>query len=267
DALYGTDVIDESHGAHRTETYNPVRGEKVIAYGRLFLDEIAPLREGSHAEATEYSVEDQLLKVQLKNGVCTGLKHTEKFAGYNGRTDAPSEVLLRNHNLHVILQIDPSHPVGKTDAANIKDIVIESAITTIQDCEDSVAAADGEDKAAVYRNWLGLMRGTLSDTFVKNGKTITRTLNPDLHFLNPQGRAIKLHGRALLLVRNVGHLMTNEAVLLKGEETPEGILDAVITGLISLYDIKHLNQLRNSRKAAMYIVKPKMHGPEEVAFA
>lgn len=272
DALYGTDVIAETDGANRTATYNPLRGAQVIAYGRKFLDDIAPLREGSHSDATEYRVEDQLLKVLLKNGNSTGLKHTslkhsERFAGYNGRADAPSEILLRNHHLHVILQIDPSHPVGKTDAANIKDIVIESAITTIQDCEDSVAAADGEDKAEVYRNWLGLMRGTLTDTFVKNGKTVTRTLNPDLHFLNPQGRAIKLHGRALLLVRNVGHLMTNEAVLLKGEEVPEGILDAVITGLISLYDIKHLNQLRNSRKASMYIVKPKMHGPDEVAFA
>lgn len=267
DALYGTDVIDENDGAQRSAKYNPVRGEKVIAYGRKFLDEIAPLREGSHSEVREYSVEDQLLKVLLKNGKNTGLKHTEKFAGYNGRADAPSEILLLNNNLHVIVQIDPSHPVGKTDPAKIKDIVMESAITTIQDCEDSVAAADGEDKAEVYRNWLGLMRGTLTDTFIKNGKSITRTLNPDLHFLNPQGRAIKLHGRALLLVRNVGHLMTNEAVLLKGEEVPEGILDAMITGLISLYDIKHLNQLRNSRKASMYIVKPKMHGPEEVAFA
>lgn len=267
DALYGTDVIPENNGAGKNGKYNPVRGEKVIAYGRKFLDNIAPLREGSHVDAREYSVEDHLLKVILADGKVTGLKHTEKFAGYNGRADAPSEVLLRNNNLHVILQIDPSHPIGKTDKANIKDIVMESAITTIQDCEDSVAAADGEDKAAVYRNWLGLMRGTLSDVFQKNGHTVTRTLNPDLHFLNPQGRAIQLPGRALLLIRNVGHLMTNEAVLLKGEEVPEGILDAVITGLISLYDIKHLNQLRNSRKASMYIVKPKMHGPEEVAFA
>ena len=267
DALYGTDVIPEADGAHKSGGYNPVRGAKVIAYGRQFLDTIAPLREGSHRDAKDYSVEDQQLKVLLQNGAVTGLKHTEKFAGYNGRVDAPAEILLRNNNLHVILQIDPSHPVGKVDGARIKDIVIESAITTIQDCEDSVAAADGEDKAEVYRNWLGLMRGSLSETFEKNGKTLTRTLNPDLHFLNPQGRPIQLHGRALLLVRNVGHLMTNEAVLLKGEEVPEGILDAVITGLISLYDIKQLNPLRNSRKGSMYIVKPKMHGPEEVAFA
>ena len=267
DALYGTDVIAETDGAGKSGKYNPVRGEKVIAYAKKFLDSIAPLRDGSHADVVEYSVEDQQLKAQLKDGKVTGLKHTEKFAGYNGRVDAPAEILLRNNNLHVILQIDPSHPVGKADAANIKDIVMEAAVTTIQDCEDSVAAADGEDKAAVYRNWLGLIRGTLADTFEKNGKTLTRTLNPDLHFLDAKGKPLQLPGRSLMLVRNVGHLMTNEAVLLKGEEVPEGILDAVITGLISLYDIKQLNPLRNSRKGSMYIVKPKMHGPEEVAFA
>ncbi len=267
DALYGTDSIPESDGAEIGDQYNPIRGAKVIAYGRQLLDEIAPLAAGSHAEATDYSVADRNLKVLLRDGTVTSLDQPEKFAGYNGRGDAPSEILLCNNNLHVILQIDPSHPIGAADAANVKDIVLESAVTTIQDCEDSVAAADGEDKAEVYRNWLGLMRGNLSETFVKGGKPITRTLNPDLHFLDPTGQQITLHGRSMLLVRNVGHLMTNEAVLLNGQEVPEGILDAVVTATIALYDLKRLNQMRNSRCGSMYIVKPKMHGPEEVAFA
>lgn len=267
DALYGTDVIGDSDGAEKGKGYNPIRGEKVIAYGRDFLDLHFPLNEGSHSDATDYAVNDGQFTVCLKNGNKTTLKETSKFAGYNGRIDAPSEILLRNNNLHVILQIDPGHTIGKNDSAHIKDIILESAITTIQDCEDSVAAADGEDKTEVYRNWLGLMRGNLSDTFEKKGKTITRSLNPDRHFLNPEGESISLHGRALLLIRNVGHLMTNEAVLLKGEEVPEGILDAVFTALISLYDIKGLSPLRNSRQGSMYIVKPKMHGPEEVTFA
>ena len=267
DALYGTDVISEENGCEKGKGYNPKRGEKVFAYARQFLDEVVPLREGSHSDAVDYSVENQLFKIKLKDGSETGLEHTGQFSGYNGRCDAPSEILLCNNNLHIILQIDPTHPVGKNDRAHVKDMVLESAVTTIQDCEDSVAAADGEDKAEVYRNWLGLMRGTLTETFEKNGKPVTRTMNPDLHFFNPQGIEFSLHGRSLLFVRHVGHLMTNEAVLMKGEEVPEGILDAVITGLISLYDIKHLNQLRNSRKGSMYIVKPKMHGPEEVTFA
>ncbi len=267
DALYGTDVIGEDDGAGKSGAYNPVRGSKVIAYAREFLDSIAPLRDGSHADVANYAVADRDLHVTLKNGAVTGLKHQERFAGYNGRPDAPAEILLRNNNLHVIIQIDPTHPIGKDDEASVKDLIVESAITTIQDCEDSVAAADGEDKAEVYRNWLGLMRGSLSETFFKDGKKVTRTLQPDLHFFDPQGAPLTLHGRSLLLVRNVGHLMTNEAVLLKGQEAPEGILDAVITATIALYDIKKLNQLRNSRTGSMYIVKPKMHGPEEVAFA
>jgi len=266
DALYGTDVISEEDGAEKGKGYNPKRGEKVFAYARKFLDQAAPLRKGSHADVTEYRVEDHLLRAIFSDGNSTGLKYTEKFVGYNGRTDAPSEILLRNNNLHFILMIDPTHPVGKHDRAHIKDMILESAITTIQDLEDSVATADGEDKAEVYRNWLGLMRGTLTDTFVKNGKQMTRSLNPDLHFFNQQGREMSLPGRSLMFVRNVGHLMTNEAVLIKGEEAPEGILDAVFTCLISRYDIKHLNQLSNSRKGSMYVVKPKMHGPEEVAF-
>ena len=267
DALYGTDVIPEDDGADKGGAYNPVRGARVIAYARAFLDEVAPLANGSHSDAVDYAVAERALAVKLADGSVTGLADPSKFAGYNGRVDAPAEILIRNNNLHLIIQIDPSDSIGKDDPAHIKDIVVESAITTIQDCEDSVAAADGEDKAVVYRNWLGLMRGTLSETFRKGGKMMTRTMNPDLHFLDPAGEPVTLHGRSLLLVRNVGHLMTTEAVLWKGQEIPEGILDAVITATIALYDLKNLNQLRNSRKGSMYIVKPKMHGPEEVAFA
>ena len=267
DALYGSDVIAEADGAEKTGGYNPVRGAKVIAYGRAFLDQAAPLTAGSHAHAVTYTVANAHLHVTLGNGETVGLQRHEQFVGYNGDPAAPVEILLRNNGLHVVIQIDASHPIGQTDAAHIKDLMLESAVTTIQDCEDSVAAADGADKAAVYRNWLGLMKGTLTDTFVKNGKLMTRTLAPDLEFIDPHGQPLILHGRALLLIRNVGHLMTNEAVLLKGEEVPEGILDAVITATIALYDLKGLGTLRNSRNGSMYIVKPKMHGPEEVAFA
>jgi malate synthase len=267
DALYGSDVIPETDGAQRAGAYNPVRGAKVIAYARALLDEAAPLASGSHAHAKAYKVVDGQLAVVMGNGETIGLAQPARFAGYNGTVDAPSEVLLLNNGLHIIIQIDAEHPVGVTDAAHIKDLVLESAVTTIQDCEDSVAAADGADKAEVYRNWLGLMKGTLTDTFEKGGKQVTRTLAPDLNFLDPKGQPLTLHGRALLLVRNVGHLMTNEAVLLKGEEVPEGILDAVITATIALYDLRGLGSLRNSRAGSMYIVKPKMHGPEEVAFA
>ncbi|MGB1883852.1 MAG: malate synthase G [Gammaproteobacteria bacterium] len=267
DALYGTDVIAESDGAEQGTSYNPARGDKVIAFGREFLDQIVPLQDGSHSDAIDYAVSQQRLVIKLKDGSESELADGSRFVGYNGRADAPSEILLKNNNLHLIIQIDPAHPVGEADAASVKDIMLESAITTIQDCEDSVAAADGEDKALVYRNWLGLMRGNLTDTFAKGGKKVTRTLHPDLHFLDKSGSPMTLHGRSLLLVRNVGHLMTNEAVLFKGQEVPEGILDAVITATISLYDIKGLNQLRNSRTGSMYIVKPKMHGPEEVEFS
>ncbi|MGD9601046.1 MAG: malate synthase G [Gammaproteobacteria bacterium] len=267
DALYGSDVIDESDGAERGGAYNPVRGAKVIAYGRHLLDQAAPLAGATHAQVTAYRVVNGRLQATLGNGETTTLQHPERFAGYNGEPGTPTEVLLRNNGLHVILQIDAQHPVGRTDLAHVKDIVLESATTTIQDCEDSVAAADGADKAEVYRNWLGLMQGTLADTFEKSGRTITRTLAPDRTFRGPTGEPLTLPGRSLLLVRNVGHLMTNEAVLLNGEEVPEGILDAVITATIALYDLRGLGTLRNSRKGSMYIVKPKMHGPEEVAFA
>lgn len=214
DALYGSDVIPEADGAQRGGAYNPVRGAKVIAYARAFLDRSAPLASGSHAHAMSYTVIDGRLEVTLGNGEKVGLAEPAKFAGYNGAPAAPHEVLLKNNGLHIVIQIDAAHPVGKGDAAHIKDLVIESAVTTIQDCEDSVAAADGPDKAEVYRNWLGLMKGTLTDTFEKGGRMLTRTLAPDLTFTAPDGGTVTLHGRALLLVRNVGHLMTNEAVLL-----------------------------------------------------
>ncbi len=267
DALYGSDVIPAADGAEKGGTYNPVRGARVIAYARGLLDRSAPLSGGSHVDSVGYKVLDGALQVSLRDGTHVGLAQPRQFAGYNGSSESPAEILLRNNGLHIIIQLDPGHPVGRTDSAHIKDLVLESAVTTIQDCEDSVAAADGADKTEVYRNWLGLMQGTLRDTFEKGGKSITRTLAPDLLFTGPAGQPVVLHGRALLIVRNVGHLMTNEAVLLMGEEVPEGILDAVITATIALYDLRGIGTLRNSRNGSMYIVKPKMHGPEEVAFA
>ncbi len=267
DALYGTDVISEADGAEKGKGYNPTRGAKVIEYGRNFLDSIAPLSEGSHKDAKKYFIQDGRLAVTLLNGNEAHLKHPGELAGYLGDAANPTGVLLKQHGLHAEIQIDANHPIGKTDPAHVKDILLESAITTIQDCEDSVAAVDAEDKVEVYRNWLGLMNGKLEDTFEKGGKMMTRRLNADRVYRSPKGGEITLHGRSLLLVRNVGHLMTNEAVLFKGEEVPEGILDCMVTALIALHDLKGLGELRNSRTGSMYIVKPKMHGPEEVAFA
>jgi malate synthase len=272
DALYGTDVIPEKDGAEKTESYNSVRGERVIAFARAFLDSAVPLVEGSHADAKQYAVVNAELQVTLQNGRLTTLKEPEKFAGYlfkntDGSPTSPSNILLRNNRLHIDIQIDPEHRIGRVDGANIKDVVLESAITTIQDFEDSIAAVDAEDKTEVYRNLLGLMKGTLSEKFEKNGKSVTRTLAPDLHFLNPQGEPITLHGRALMLARNVGHLMTSDTILLKDEEVPEGILDAVVTAVIAQHDLLKLSSRSNSRTGSVYIVKPKMHGPEEVAFA
>ncbi|PRY06251.1 malate synthase G [Paraburkholderia sp. BL25I1N1] len=265
DALYGTDAIPETGGAEKQKAFNPVRGAAVIAYARKFLDQAAPLANGSHADATRYSVEAGKLVVTLKNGT-SELKTPAQFIGYQGEQSAPSAVLLKHNGLHFEIQIDASDSIGRTDSAHVKDVVVEAAVSTIIDCEDSVAAVDAEDKVLLYRNWLGLMTGDLTEEVTKNGKTFTRRLNADRVYTAANGTApVVLHGRSLLFIRNVGHLMTNPAVLTKdGHEIPEGILDAVITTLCALHDRKH--QL-NSRTGSIYIVKPKMHGPAEVAFA
>ncbi|BBQ01669.1 malate synthase G (plasmid) [Burkholderia sp. SFA1] len=265
DALYGTDAIDESGGAERTAQFNPKRGAKVIAYARAFLDDNAPLAHGSHADATKYSVEQGKLAVTLKDGAKSGLANAEQFAGYQGDAKEPSAILLKHNDLHFEIQIDASHSIGKTDAAHVKDVLMEAAVSTIIDCEDSVAAVDAADKTQLYRNWLGLMQGHLSEQVTKNGKSFTRSMNPDREYAAPNGGTIKLHGRSLLFIRNVGHLMTNPAVLDRdGNEIPEGILDGVMTTLGAMHDLK--NKM-NSRTGSIYIVKPKMHGPAEVAFA
>ncbi|MFM0751692.1 malate synthase G [Paraburkholderia strydomiana] len=265
DALYGTDAIPETNGADKQKTFNPVRGAAVIAYARKFLDEAAPLANGSHADATRYSVEGGKLVVALKNGT-SELKTPAQFIGYQGDASAPSAVLLKHNGLHFEIQIDANDSIGKTDAAHVKDVVVEAAVSTIIDCEDSVAAVDADDKVQLYRNWLGLMNGDLTEEVTKNGKTFTRRLNDDRVYVAANGTApVVLHGRSLLFIRNVGHLMTNPAVLTKdGAEIPEGILDAVMTTLCALHDRKHK---LNSRTGSIYIVKPKMHGPAEVAFA
>lgn len=266
DALYGTDVISEEGGAERGGAYNPVRGEKVIAYARDFLDQAAPLAQGSHKDATGYSIVDGALVVKTNAGE-TGLAQPEKLVGFQGDAKAPKAVLLKNNNLHFEIQFDANHPIGAEDAAHIKDVLVESAVTTIQDCEDSVAAVDAEDKVLAYRNWFGLMTGKLEESFEKGGKTQVRKLNADREYTALDGSTLTLPGRSLLLVRNVGHLMTNPAVLINGEEAPEGILDAMFTVLAAMHDLNKTEGLRNSRKGSVYIVKPKMHGPEEAAFA
>ena len=268
DALYGTDVIAEEGGAERAGAYNPVRGDKVIAYARDFLNEHCPLTSGDHTQATAYTIADGKLQVELEDGTISALATPEQLVAFTGNADAPSGVLLRHNGLHIEIQIDPKTPIGATDKAGVKDVCLESALTTIQDCEDSVAAVDAEDKVVVYSNWLGLMRGDLAEAFQKGGKRLTRTLNPDREFTATDGSTLTLPGRSLLFVRNVGHLMTNEAILdAQGNEIPEGIMDGMFTAMIALHDLnKDDSAPRNSRKRSVYIVKPKMHGPDEVAF-
>ncbi|HLV28096.1 MAG TPA: malate synthase G [Burkholderiaceae bacterium] len=265
DALYGTDAIPDTDGAERGGGYNPARGAKVIAYARRFLDDTAPLQNGTHADAVSYAIADGALRVTLKDGTHTSLAEPELLLGYRGSLEAPEAIVFRHHGLHFELQIDRNHPIGSQDAAGVKDIVMESAVTTIMDCEDSVATVDAEDKVLAYRNWLGLMQGTLAEPVEKGGKTFTRRLNPDREFIGLDGSERTLPGRSLMLIRNVGHLMTNPAILIgDGQEIPEGIMDAVITSLIAKHD---LQRRQNSRAGSVYIVKPKMHGPDEVAFA
>ena len=267
DALYGTDAINQPGVPAAGGGYNPDRGRAVIAFARRFLDESLPLAAGSHSDAVRYHLDSGSLKVSLADGSETTLKQPESFVGYNGSADAPSSLLFLHNGLHIDILIDPTSPIGGQDAAGIKDIVLEAALSTIMDCEDSVAAVDGEDKALVYRNWLGLMRGTLSEEVEKNGKTLTRRLNPDREYTAPDGSRFSLPGRSLLFIRNVGHLMTTPAVLdADGKEIPEGILDCVMTALIAPFDFAR-DSNKNSRSGSVYIVKPKMHGAEEVAFA
>ncbi|MDV7211812.1 malate synthase G [Azotobacter beijerinckii] len=267
DALYGTDAIPETDGAEKGQGYNKVRGDRVIAFARAFLDQSAPLEGASHVDATGYRIDGGKLVVALKGGTGTGLQNPAQLVGFQGEATAPKAVLLKHNGLHFEIQIDPQSPIGKTDAAGVKDVLMEAALTTIMDCEDSVAAVDADDKVVIYKNWLGLMKGDLAEEVAKGGSTFTRTMNPDREYSAPAGGALTLHGRSLLFVRNVGHLMTNDAILDQdGNEVPEGIQDALFTSLIALHNLKGNTRRKNSRTGSVYIVKPKMHGPEEVAF-
>jgi len=270
DALYGTDVIAEENGCEKGKRFNPARGRKVIEVAAAFLDQVAPLDQGKHIDVARYTVDASVqparLEMGLADGSTTALSNPGQFAGF-ARHGGTEVILLENNGVHIELQLDPGHPVGKMSTSGMKDVFLEAALTTIQDCEDSVAAVDAQDKVNVYRNWLGLMRGDLSDAFEKGGKMITRRLNPDRFYTAPDGRELKLHGRSLMLVRNVGHLMTTSAVLdSEGNEIPEGFLDGMVTVLCAINNIKGNTMMPNSRTGSVYIVKPKMHGPEEVAF-
>ncbi len=279
DALYGTDAISEADGAEKAGGYNPVRGAKVIAFARQFLDNATPLAQGSHTDATGYQVDPQgQLRVTLKSGASTGLKDPSQFVGYQGEAAAPRAVLLQHNGIHIDIQIDRSTTIGASDAAGISDVVLEAALSTILDLEDSVAVVDADDKVLAYRNWLGILKGTLTEDVTKGGRTFKRGLNADRVYTTPSQGELRLHGRSLMFLRNVGHLMTNPAILYTAadgsiREIPEGILDAVVTTTIALHDLQGHGQLpngdalRNSRTGSVYIVKPKMHGPKEVAFA
>ena len=267
DALYGTDAISEADGAEKGQGYNKVRGDKVIAFARAFLDEAAPLSAGSHVDSTGYKIVDGKLIVSLKGGSNSGLRDDAQLIGFQGDTATPTAILLKHNGLHFEIQIDASTPVGQTDAAGVKDVLMEAALTTIMDCEDSVAAVDADDKVVIYRNWLGLMKGDLAEEVAKGGKTFTRTMNADRVYTGVKGQDVTLHGRSLLFVRNVGHLMTIDAILDNaGNEVPEGILDGLITSLAAIHSLNGKSSRKNSRTGSVYIVKPKMHGPEEAAF-
>jgi len=267
DALYGTDVISENDGAGKVGGYNPVRGDKVIDFAKNFLDETVPLEQGSFKDVLGFEFVDGNLQALLPDLGKVSLKKPSQYVGYKDNGNDSYDLLFKNNNLHFEIQIDPNHPIGQTDKASIKDILMESAITTIQDCEDSVAAVDGEDKTAVYRNWLGLMKGDLKESFDKNGSLITRELDPDRTYITSDGNDLVLPGRSLMLVRNVGHLMTNPGVLdSQGNEVPEGIIDAMFTICIAMHDLNKNGLYQNSKTGSIYIVKPKMHGPEEVQF-
>jgi malate synthase len=267
DALYGTDVISESDGAEKVGGYNPVRGDKVIDFAKNFLDETIPLAEGSYKDVLGFKFVDGNIQAVLPDSLKVQLKNPAQYIGYRDDSNDAYSLLFKNNNLHFEIQIDSNHPIGQTDKAGIKDILMESAITTIQDCEDSVAAVDGEDKTAVYRNWLGLMKGDLEESFTKNDSVMTRKLNSDRNYMSKDGHQITLSGRSLMLVRNVGHLMTNPGVLdAQGNEVPEGIIDAMFTICIAMHDLNNNGKYQNSKTGSVYIVKPKMHGPEEVQF-
>ncbi|GAA5049307.1 malate synthase G [Nocardia callitridis] len=267
DALYGTDAISEDNGAEKGTGYNRVRGDKVIEWARNFLDDAATLITGSHIGSTSYKIVDGELEVGLEDGTEIGLADPSALVGYIGDPASPTSVLLRNNGLHIEIQIDPESPIGSTDTAGVKDVVLEAAVTTIIDFEDSVAAVDAEDKVLGYHNWLGLMKGDLAEEVRKGEKTFTRTMRPDRTYTTPDGGELVLHGRSLLFVRNVGHLMTSDAILdAQGNEVPEGILDGLITSLVAKHSVNGDNKLSNSRTGSVYIVKPKMHGPDEVAF-
>ena len=268
DALYGTDAISEDGGAERAGGYNPIRGQRVIDFAKQHLDSVAPLKSGSHADVTQYRVEAGQLVAELESGEQTTLVNSQQLQGYRGTSLQPNAILIRQNGMHIEIQIDRQHAIGATDKAGVKDLLLEAAVTTIMDCEDSVAAVDAEDKVEVYANWTGLMKGDLEDSFQKNGQTMTRKLASDRGYTALDGGELTLHGRSLLFVRNVGHLMTNDAILdADGNEVPEGIMDCMITCLAALHDLQGNGIHSNSRTGSIYIVKPKMHGPEEVAFA
>jgi malate synthase len=267
DALYGTDVIDDEDGTEKTVGYNPLRGQKVIRQAREYLNDIAPLANGSHVNATHYDISSGQLLITLIDGTQTELANIGQFLGYQGSAQSPSCIVLQNNGLHVEIQFAENHPIADADPAGIKDIFMESALSTIMDCEDSVAAVDADDKTLVYQNWLGLMQGSLSTSLQKGEQTITRKMHADRVYTAINGQELTLSGRSLMFVRNVGHLMTNDAILFNGEPIPEGIMDGMITSLIGIHDLKRNSPFTNSKAGSIYIVKPKMHGPEEVRFS